>query len=123
MYVGIDWASRAHELCVVDETGAVVEGFGFAHTERGISGALARLAKLGRPCELPVAIERPDGRVWTFSVQANHHALPGRAVIAQIDSVVVDMGRDVDRAIELRTQLEQDPRFSGVPIVVDLDLG
>ena len=59
----------------------------------------------------------------TFSVQANHHALPGRAVIAQIDSVVVDMGRDVDRAIELRTQLEQDPRFSGVPIVVDLDLG
>ena len=38
-------------------------------------------------------------------------------------SVVVDMGRDVDRAIELRAQLEQDPRFSGVPIVVDLDLG
>ena len=38
-------------------------------------------------------------------------------------SVVVDMGRDVDRAIELRAQLEHDPRFSGVPIVVDLDLG
>ncbi len=38
-------------------------------------------------------IERPDGRVLTFSVQANHHALPGRAVIAQIDSVVVEMGR------------------------------
>jgi len=38
-------------------------------------------------------LERPDGRVWTFSVQANHHALPGRAVIAQIDSVVVDMGK------------------------------
>src|SRR5438445_12458537 len=37
--------------------------------------------------------ERPDGRVWTFSVQANHHALPGRAVIAQIDSVVVDLGK------------------------------
>ena len=38
-------------------------------------------------------IERPDGRVWTFSVAANHHAQPGRAVIAWIDSVVVEMGR------------------------------
>ena len=38
-------------------------------------------------------IERPDGRVWTFSVQANHHAQAGRSVIAQIDSVVVEMGK------------------------------
>jgi serine-type D-Ala-D-Ala carboxypeptidase/endopeptidase (penicillin-binding protein 4) len=38
-------------------------------------------------------IERPDGKVWTFSVQANHHAQAGRAVIQQIDSVVVEMGK------------------------------
>ncbi len=38
-------------------------------------------------------IERKDGRVWTFSVQANHHAQAGRSVIQQIDSVVVEMGR------------------------------
>jgi serine-type D-Ala-D-Ala carboxypeptidase/endopeptidase (penicillin-binding protein 4) len=38
-------------------------------------------------------IERPDGRVWTFSVQANHHGQPGRTAIAAIDSVVVEMGR------------------------------
>jgi D-alanyl-D-alanine carboxypeptidase/D-alanyl-D-alanine-endopeptidase (penicillin-binding protein 4) len=38
-------------------------------------------------------IERADGKVWTFSVQANHHAQAGRAVIQQIDSVVVEMGR------------------------------
>jgi D-alanyl-D-alanine carboxypeptidase len=38
-------------------------------------------------------IERPDGKVWTFSVQANHHTQAGRAVIQQIDSVVVEMGR------------------------------
>jgi hypothetical protein len=31
--------------------------------------------------------------VLTFSVEANHHAQPGRAVIAWIDSVVVEMGR------------------------------
>ncbi len=38
-------------------------------------------------------IERQDGRVLTFSVEANHHAQPGRAMIAWIDSVVVEMGR------------------------------
>lgn len=42
-------------------------------------------------------IERPDGQVLTFSVQANHHAQPGRAVIAQIDSVVVEMGRSAGK--------------------------
>ena len=38
-------------------------------------------------------IERPDGKVWTFSVQANHHAQAGRAVVQQIDGVVVEMGK------------------------------
>ena len=38
-------------------------------------------------------IERPDGKALTFSIEANHHALPGRSVIAWIDSVVVEMGR------------------------------
>ena len=38
-------------------------------------------------------IERPDGSWRVFSVQANHHLLGGRAMIPQIDSVVVEMGR------------------------------
>ena len=38
-------------------------------------------------------IERPDGKVLTFSVQANHHALPTRQILAAIDSLVVEMGR------------------------------
>ena len=38
-------------------------------------------------------IERPDGKVLTFSVQANHHALPSRQILAAIDSLVVEMGR------------------------------
>jgi len=38
-------------------------------------------------------LERPDGKVLTFSVQANHHALPSKQILAQIDSVVVEMGR------------------------------
>jgi PleD family two-component response regulator len=37
-------------------------------------------------------------------------------------SIVVDMGSNVDRAVELRARLEQDSRFDGVPIMLDLDL-
>ena len=37
-------------------------------------------------------------------------------------SAVVDMGGNVDRAVELRAQLEQDPRFRGIPIMLELDL-
>lgn len=76
MFIGIDWASRAHELCVVDAQGAVVERFGFAHSERGISDALERLAKLGSPGELPVAIERPDGLLADRLLQAGHPVVP-----------------------------------------------
>ncbi|MFL5311974.1 MAG: hypothetical protein ACJ79H_16200 [Myxococcales bacterium] len=37
-------------------------------------------------------------------------------------SAVVDMGGNVDRAVELRAQLEKDARFRGIPIMLDLDL-
>jgi len=38
-------------------------------------------------------IDRADGRTLTFSVQANHHALKSREILAAIDSVVVELGR------------------------------
>jgi transposase len=79
LFVGIDWASRQHALCVVDEQGAVVERFGFAHSERGISDALARLAKLASPAELPVAIERPDGLLVDRLLEAGHPVVPVHA--------------------------------------------
>jgi transposase len=76
LFVGIDWASRAHELCVVDEQGTTVARFGFAHSERGISDALRRLAKLAEPARLPVAIERPDGLLVDRLLEAGHPVVP-----------------------------------------------
>jgi D-alanyl-D-alanine carboxypeptidase/D-alanyl-D-alanine-endopeptidase (penicillin-binding protein 4) len=35
----------------------------------------------------------PDGRWYTFSVEANHHVLSGRTILAEIDSVVVAMAK------------------------------
>ena len=76
MFVGIDWASRAHELCVVGEEGVVIARFGFAHSERGISEALERLGWLGSPAELPIAIERPDGLLVDRLLEAGHPVVP-----------------------------------------------
>ena len=76
MFVGIDWASKTHELCVVDPQGKIVEQFGFAHTEHGIAGAVERLAKLGNPSELPIAIERPDGLLVERLLDAGHEVVP-----------------------------------------------
>jgi transposase len=76
VFVGIDWASRTHELCVLDEKGEVVDRFGFAHSERGISRALTRLAELGPAGELSVAIERPDGLLVDRLLEAGHEVVP-----------------------------------------------
>jgi transposase len=59
-YAGVDWASRAHAVCIIDERGAALERFEVEHTEPGLRSLGRRLAK----AEVAgVAIERPDGPV------------------------------------------------------------
>jgi Transposase len=57
-YAGIDWATRTHAVCVVDQTGAVRARSQVPNTGRSFAGLCKRLAKLG---VAGVAIERPDG--------------------------------------------------------------
>ena len=57
-FAGVDWASEEHAVCVVDESGRIVEGRRFKHTETGLRALCARLTKLQVRL---VAIERPDG--------------------------------------------------------------
>lgn len=54
---------------------------------------LAKTGSISRVNTLSGYVERPDGSWRVFSVQANHHVLGGRAMIQQIDSVVVELGR------------------------------
>ncbi len=60
LYAGVDWASRSHAVCVVDEHGTALERFEVEHTEPGLRTLGRRLAKAG---VTRVAIERPDGPV------------------------------------------------------------
>ncbi len=53
----------------------------------------AKTGSIDRVNTLSGYIERPGGRTLVFSIEANGHAVSGRAMLARIDSVVVEMGR------------------------------
>jgi transposase len=72
MFAGIDWGAHAHELCVLDQTGKRVDRLRVAHSADGLDRLIARLARHGPPEQLPVAVERPDGRLVDHLLQAGH---------------------------------------------------
>lgn len=76
MLIGWDWAAATHDVTVMDATGALVERFALDHDERGISEALARLARHGRPEDLPVAIEATGSLVIDRLLEAGHPVVP-----------------------------------------------
>jgi len=54
---------------------------------------LAKTGSIDRVNTLSGYVEKADGRVITFSIQANAHDVPTRQMLAQIDSVVVQLAR------------------------------
>jgi transposase len=76
MFVGIDWASERHAVCVLDDAGAKATAFVIAHTADGFDQLVARLRRYGEPAGLPVAIERPDGRLVDRLLEAGHPVVP-----------------------------------------------
>jgi transposase len=57
-WCGLDWASRTHAVCVVDDVGGIRARFEVPNTGKSFAGLVKRLAKLQ---VAGVAIERPDG--------------------------------------------------------------
>jgi D-alanyl-D-alanine carboxypeptidase/D-alanyl-D-alanine-endopeptidase (penicillin-binding protein 4) len=53
----------------------------------------AKTGTISRVNTLSGYVERADGRVFVFSVQANHHTLGSSRMIPAIDSVVVELAR------------------------------
>jgi transposase len=75
-FVGIDWAATEHAVCVLDQAGKKVAAFTIEHTAAGFARLAARLGKLGDIERMPVAIERPDGRLVDALLEAGHPVLP-----------------------------------------------
>jgi transposase len=76
MFAGIDWAAEEHVVCVVDVTGRVVDRFSIGHSAEGFERLVQRLAERADPADLPVAIERPDGRLVDRLLEAGHPVVP-----------------------------------------------
>ena len=90
-FTGIDWAAASHAVCVVDNAGHVKCQFIIEHSAAGFAGLIRRLAALGEPAGVPVAIERPDGRLVDALLQAGHPVVPVKptAIKAWRDGEVV----------------------------------
>ena len=75
-FVGIDWAAAEHAVCVLDRDGRKTAVFTIEHTAAGFARLTTRLGKLGEVEQVPVAIERPDGRLVDALLEAGHPVLP-----------------------------------------------
>jgi len=64
-FVGVDWATRAHEVCALDGSGRLLGRREFPNTPEGLEAMLSWMVDraAGDPTALAVAIERPDGLV------------------------------------------------------------
>jgi len=76
MFCGIDWASERHAVCVLDDAGRKATALEIAHTGDGFDHLVTRLRRFGDPATLPVAIERPDGRLVDRLLEAGHPVVP-----------------------------------------------
>ena len=73
-----------------EQRGSLQKRFGGTSLEGRV---LAKTGSIFRVNTLSGYVERPDGRVITFSIQANAHDVPNKQMLAQIDSVVVQLAR------------------------------
>jgi len=75
-YTGIDWAAETHAVCVLDAAGKVTARFTIAHSAEGLGKLIRKLAGLGDPADMPVAIERPSGVLVDALLEAGHPVVP-----------------------------------------------
>jgi len=72
-FAGLDWASRTHTLCIIDERARVQESIEIEHNTTGLAHLKKRLLALGKP---PIAIERPSGLLVDTLVEAGFTVVP-----------------------------------------------
>jgi transposase len=75
-FTGIDWAAQAHAVCVMEAGGMIAAEFTIEHSADGIATLIRRLARYGIPGDMPVAIERPNGRLVDLLLEAGHPVVP-----------------------------------------------
>src|SRR5438309_936826 len=75
-FVGIDWATQAHAVCILDQTGRIHWQGSVPHTADGLAALLARLRRVRQRGPLRVALERPSGLLVDTLVAAGVEVVP-----------------------------------------------
>src|SRR5438046_665481 len=75
LMVGIDWATEAHQVCVLNSQGRLLEQRRVEHRSEAIAAMIDRLIGLagGDPTSIAVAIEVPRGPVVEALVERGLH--------------------------------------------------
>ena len=74
VFVGLDWATQAHAVCVIDAAGTVLDRFDVSHDREGLAELMRRLSRWG--ARVRIAIERPSGLIVDALVEAGHQVFP-----------------------------------------------
>ena len=75
-FVGIDWASTKHDVCVLDPQGQLLSRFEIPHSAEGLAELIRRLLRFAAAEELAVALERPSGLLVDTLVEAGFQVVP-----------------------------------------------
>lgn len=73
VFAGLDWASRLHAVCVIDERGVVRLQCEATHDAAGLAELMRRLHAAGAE---RIAIERPSGLIVDALVEAGFTVMP-----------------------------------------------
>jgi transposase len=75
IYVGIDWATEAHQACVLNNAGRMLAERSFAHTGEAVAAFAQWLHELagGEPAQVAIAIEVPRGAVVETLIEHGFH--------------------------------------------------
>jgi transposase len=77
-FVGIDWGSKAHAVCVLKQNGERFARFQVLHDADGVAELVSRLETLRGNGPVRIAIERPNGTLVEALVAAGHDVVPIR---------------------------------------------
>lgn len=74
-FVGIDWASKTHEVCILDGRREVLGSVHVEHSAQGIADLVARLVRLsgGATDTVAIGIEKPNGALVETLMERTFH--------------------------------------------------
>src|SRR5712691_6801725 len=75
-FVGIDWASQTHAVCVIDEAARIRWQNSVAHSADGLAELIRQLRRFRSASTLAIAIERPSGLLVDTLVDAGFQVVP-----------------------------------------------